>query len=1184
MKISVLLRAIVLSVLLLSWSGADLQAADMSRLIDADCTRCHSKVIKEFKQFAAAHATDIECRGCHLQHPRQRGAEFAIAACSICHDPQDNKHFAAADCGDCHNAHKPLEIDFAQFDKPIKQICLSCHENPYVTTSAHAEALRCNQCHPQHAAIPNCSDCHDGHTGGKIQEACLSCHSAHNPTPTIAAEGLSAKTCTVCHAQTKKLFTESGGAHAEQSCDDCHVAHTESPDCTECHEGHNEKMVGADCQTCHSYHLPMPPVFTAETNSTFCVDCHAEPSELFTKSGGAHQQNLACADCHTTHPPTAGSPEKCSSCHEPDDNAHFTFDNCQQCHNPHSPKVGDFGGVADAQSLCSGCHTDVAKQMAKQPTAHSSDLTCVQCHEAHDHVPSCLDCHDTHDKKMQAADCAQCHDHHSPRPVAFRGEFTLNACIGCHQETVDLIDAGGQGHKSQISCVDCHQDHPPGENVIPECASCHDSADNPHFASDACIDCHNPHQPIKDDLSGMRGHRPVCAGCHQQAEEQLSDYAGAHDRDCVSCHRRHTGVPSCLGCHDGHNDSAVNADCTVCHQAHTPLQIGLQQNPPVQLCADCHESVVETVKSSGASHRDNLLCTSCHQQHPDASCSSCHSEHPQQGQALPDSCFGCHAPSDQTHFTVGECQQCHSPHEPLVLNLKGFDPQAPVCVSCHTQVAEQFTALPSAHSEQDCANCHSEHTRFRLCLDCHQPHEKSMQQADCLSCHPPHQPQNIKLQRVEEIPQIFCASCHEDQASAFAAKGAAHQQEFASCTACHPEHLPNGETTTATCNSCHARAKRRHFVVEDCASCHDPHQPLELQLDKLPKLKPICLSCHNNQERLHNQFPNKHTEFDCRKCHAGEHGSTMDCQDCHQPHIPEMTQTECLKCHSAHLPQLIKAKPGQVGPVCVSCHQQAAGTLKKLGTAHKKQPCVSCHQSHPPNGKKVMPNCAICHDEGDQPHFAVANCQGCHSGHQPLGHDLSKAENANPACLSCHQDSAEIFVSAPSAHAEQGCNSCHPQHGAALKCADCHDPHQQGQSYADCLNCHSAPHAPKQIAFAGDLPAAFCQSCHADQVAGLAASKAAHNSLSCIECHSGDHGSMLDCASCHEPPHDPGLHSKFPNCLKCHIDPHDLADWRGGDSGTTVPPAPQPTQESITPVNPDEVPAAPEAARSEGVK
>lgn len=274
---------------------------------------------------------------------------------------------------------------------------------------------------------------------------------------------------------------------------------------------------------------------------------------------------------------------------------------------------------------------------------------------------------------------------------------------------------------------------------------------------------------------------------------------------------------------------------------------------------------------------------------------------------------------------------------------------------------------------------------------------------------------------------------------------------------------------------------------------------------------------------------------------------------------------------------MIKEKPGQAGAVCSSCHQAAAGKLKESGSAHKKQPCVSCHRSHPPYGETVFSSCDVCHDPDDDQHFAVNNCQDCHQGHQPLGQDLSTAKNARPACQTCHAEVIAAFEAFPSAHAEQDCNRCHQRHGEALKCADCHEPHSPGMNHADCLNCHSSPHAPGQVAFAGKLPAGFCQSCHAPQVEALATSLAKHNQLTCLDCHQGTHGDRLECSSCHQPPHDPGLHRKFPDCLKCHIDPHNLADWRGSKDAALVNP------EAVT-TETQKKPAAPDAASSEDVK
>lgn len=1181
MKLSLLPRVVLLLVLVLCGANSDLSASNMSRLIGEDCSRCHAKDIVRLEAAGSSHATETACLECHLQHPKQRGDEFQVAACISCHAPEQDEHFILGSCRSCHHAHWPLEVEFSKVDQPLRKLCFSCHENPFGAGSvAHAENLRCNQCHPRHISDSNCQDCHEGHSAGNAEEFCLACHAAHNPLPAIPVEAAASPPCSACHVATSAALAGADSSHGQMSCAECHPRHAQKLDCLQCHERHAVGMTGTDCLVCHGHHQPLPPVFTADTKSALCSACHEELSLGFTDSGAAHQQNLACVDCHLAHPPTETRPVVCSVCHDDEESQHFARDNCRQCHDPHAPLLQDLTALTEVRSLCADCHAEQLAVLETGATAHAEDLDCNQCHERHAESPSCLTCHQGHTAQLQPADCVQCHNPHRPLPVEFLAGIKAKLCRSCHPQTVADFESGGDAHLAELDCIDCHQQHPPGNDVIPECVNCHARDDNQHFASGDCRGCHNPHQPVQADISALVNSRSVCAGCHSQVEAQLSSNASAHDRDCVACHRRHIGSPSCLGCHDPHDEQMSRTDCLLCHQPHAPLQISFTREPATTHCAACHAEEISALTSAGAGHRDKLQCSSCHQRHPAGACNDCHVVHPQAGQGIPQSCFICHPPSNHPHYTVGDCQDCHNPHQPLELDLTVRSPLAPICVSCHQPVAEQFLAMPSGHSQQDCADCHSQHTKIRTCLDCHSAHEETMSKADCLGCHPAHQPQNISLVPAVEQPRKFCAACHQQQNDELLANGGAHLQEFTSCAACHPEHLPNGELTSIACGKCHARAWRRHFTLEKCVDCHNPHQPLAVALDQLAEFRPLCISCHNNQERLYKLYPNKHSEFDCRKCHSGEHGSKMACQDCHQPHLPKMSQTQCLNCHPPHLPQVIKERPAQAQAICAACHQQAAGKLAEFGAAHQKQTCVSCHPSHPPYGQQVIPACAACHEPGDRQHFSIAGCQDCHQGHQPLGHDLGKADGDQSACQDCHFEVLKLFANAPGQHAEQPCNSCHQRHGESLACSDCHQPHGQGSAAGDCQVCHQAPHAPGRVVFFAALPADLCQSCHAQQVESLATGLTAHGKLNCIDCHQGEHGSKLDCFDCHQPPHDSGLHSKFPDCLKCHSDPHDLADWQSRKPESALIEG-VPATETL---EVDDRPAAVEAVSSEGGK
>ncbi len=1129
----------------------------------AACVPCHEQPGQDMAPGSSKHA-ELDCSSCHIKHGD-------VPTCLDCHDPHNDK-MTAADCATCHAPHRPSPSRF----KPgtDSSLCADCHADVSETFAAsgglHQESMDCAGCHEEHPpsekAIPACNQCHAKEENPHFAVAnCAGCHNPHSP----AVNDLSAlenvrPVCASCHEDVIAEMDKGATAHSEDlSCNQCHQQHGQIPSCLDCHEGHNDKMTQADCVGCHSPHRPAPPQFNPGTDSSLCADCHEDVSALFTASGGRHQESMDCAGCHEEHPPSENAIPTCASCHASEENPHFAVGNCSDCHNPHSPGVKDLSALENARPVCASCHADVIAEMDKGATAHSEEVACNQCHQQHGQIPSCLDCHEGHDDEMQVTGCVNCHNAHRPMPVEFLEGTAAVLCSACHADPVAEITTAGGAHKEQ--------------NVIPECASCHDEGDNPHFATADCTSCHNPHQPVLEDISYLDDSRPVCAGCHAEVDQQLTAQISAHsEQGCVECHQQHADAPSCLGCHEGHSEQMKQADCLTCHQPHAPLSIHLKNEPEAQLCAACHSAQTSSIAKAGASHRDQLGCVSCHEAHPASACADCHSVHPQKGQGIPQSCFICHEASSHPHFAVGDCQECHDPHEPLNLNLKTRKPLTPVCVTCHQQVQEQFVAMPGGHSTQDCGNCHADHSKKRKCLDCHQPHEKSMTQGDCLHCHSPHQPQDIQFRQADDLPTKFCASCHTEQAETVAAKGEAHHQELDSCTACHPEHLPNGKNTKLDCGSCHDRGERRHFTLENCSSCHNPHQPLEMDLSKLSVLAPACVSCHNNQERLIAQNPSKHSAFDCRKCHAGEHGSKKECLECHKPHIPDMSYQDCLKCHPPHFPQLIKEKPGQAGKVCAGCHQDASSKMKTAGGAHNKQPCVSCHQAHPPAEERVMPACSICHGGDDNAHFAVENCAECHQAHQPLGHDLSKVSDAKPACQACHAEVATTFASQPSAHAEQDCTQCHLKHGEAQQCGDCHDPHSQDMKYADCLNCHRAPHAPMQIAFAGEMPSNFCQSCHSDQVEALAATPTKHGELACVECHLGDHGAKANCVDCHELPHEPALHKKFPDCLKCHIDPHDLADWRGGEQAKIKPPA--------LIISIDNQPAKKETTSSEDVK
>lgn len=97
-----------------------------------------------------------------------------------------------------------------------------------------------------------------------------------------------------------------------------------------------------------------------------------------------------------------------------------------------------------------------------------------------------------------------------------------------------------------------------------------------------------------------------------------------------------------------------------------------------------------------------------------------------------------------------------------------------------------------------------------------------------------------------------------------------------SCTECHQSSSGMGlkSAPPKLCWDCHdnflEKAKFQHDVVEDCNSCHNPHQSPEKKL-LVKNLLALCGDCHDDKD------------LKAVKGHAGAEGRS--CTDCHDPHV-----------------------------------------------------------------------------------------------------------------------------------------------------------------------------------------------------------------------------------------------------------------------------------------------------------
>ncbi|MBN2808883.1 MAG: cytochrome C [Deltaproteobacteria bacterium] len=247
------------------------------------------------------------------------------------------------------------------------------------------------------------------------------------------------------------------------------------------------------------------------------------------------------------------------------------------------------------------------------------------------------------------------------RSTLFAAESALNEkldnrdCVKCHISVVQDIKNSGARHLTDVTCLDCHQEHPPaGTNAIPLCSQCHDPQVKKHFTVDNCIACHYPHYPLRMDISSVKADlKTVCLSCHQQQGDELTKYPSKHsDMSCAQCHPKHATFKDCLACHQGHGDVKMTyQDCLRCHQPHMPAVVRYDTSIPSSYCGSCHN------KESG-------MLAENHTKHHDLSCVYCHKNQ---------------------HKVVPECEICHGqPHG------EGMHKKFPNCIDCHVDAHALF--------------------------------------------------------------------------------------------------------------------------------------------------------------------------------------------------------------------------------------------------------------------------------------------------------------------------------------------------------------------------------------------------------------------------------------------------------------------------------------------------------------
>jgi DmsE family decaheme c-type cytochrome len=273
-----------------------------------------------------------------------------------------------------------------------------------------------------------------------------------------------ADTCLACHedAVTMAVFStkhavpsDSRGpfGHGQLQCEACHGPGDE-------HSGRVRR--GEERPPIVSF----GELYATDTSvqNSMCLGCHDSDVGLGWHAGAHGNDEIACADCHTSHAPrdavlqTATQPEVCYDCHQ-----------LQRTETLKAFSHPLFEGKMD----CSSCHSTHNENVASEFVRQTLNDTCFQCHAEKrgpylwEHAPV-------------SEDCSLCHAAHGsnhPGMLARRGPLL---CQSCHSQSGHPSipqDAEGlpSGTPSQFllgqNCMNCHSqshgsNHPSGSKLM----------------------------------------------------------------------------------------------------------------------------------------------------------------------------------------------------------------------------------------------------------------------------------------------------------------------------------------------------------------------------------------------------------------------------------------------------------------------------------------------------------------------------------------------------------------------------------------------------------------------------------------------------------------------------------------------------------------------------------------------
>jgi DmsE family decaheme c-type cytochrome len=234
---------------------------------------------------------------------------------------------------------------------------------------------------------------------------------------------------------------------------------------------------------------------------------------------------------------------------------------CESCHGPGQAHV-DAGGdktkiktftalaPAEANAVCTTCHTRGAHLLWESSAHENRNVTCVTCHSVHR-------------PKGEAA--------------LLKGKTEADTCGVCHRDKVQKLYRSahmpvqaGAAREGKMTCSSCHNPHgstnvkllKAGQTVNDSCLTCHAEKRGPYLwehaaVAESCTSCHDPHGSSNDRM--LVAKQPfLCQRCHVTSRHPPTIYdnyvrfntTGANRilaRSCTVCHQNIHGSNAASG-------------------------------------------------------------------------------------------------------------------------------------------------------------------------------------------------------------------------------------------------------------------------------------------------------------------------------------------------------------------------------------------------------------------------------------------------------------------------------------------------------------------------------------------------------------------------------------------------------------------------------------------------------------